>query len=224
MRILVVEDNKRLSELISGALEAAGYVVDSASNIHDAEQFLTLGAFRLIVLDLSLPDGNGRSLLRAARARNENLGILVVTATLDARSRVDTLEEGADDYLGKPFEMEELVARVRAICRRPRQMRRRVLEVTNLSLDVDEMCLQVDGRVVDLPRRELNGLLLLLQNFGGLVPRKKLEHALYSLDEAFTPNAMEAVISRLRKRLENADAKVTVIAMRGVGYILSEKS
>jgi DNA-binding response OmpR family regulator len=145
-----------------------------------------------------------------------------VTATTDTNSRVQTLEDGADDYLSKPFEIAELVARVRAILRRPREMRQRVLEVANLSLDV--LTLQVDGKVIELPRREMSGLVLLLRNYGRLVPRSKLEQALYSLDEPVTSNALEAVISRLRKRLEHVEANVTVTAMRGIGYLLSEKS
>jgi DNA-binding response OmpR family regulator len=224
MRILVVEDNARLSELVSEGLTAAGFSVESASSVSDAEYLIKNADFRLMVLDISLPDGSGRTLLRAARARDRNLAVLVATATIDTHSRVETLEDGADDYLCKPFEITELVARVRAILRRPHQLRQQVLEVTNLALDVDRLTLQVGGKVVDLPRREMNGLLLLLRNYGGLVPRRKLEQALYSLDEAVTSNALEAVISRLRKRLDCADAKVTVTAMRGIGYMLSEKA
>jgi DNA-binding response OmpR family regulator len=136
---------------------------------------------------------------------------------------VETLDEGADDYLGKPFEIAELLARVRAILRRPSQLRRQVLEVSNLSLNVDELILRVDGKLIDLSRREISCLLILLQNLGGLVPKRKLEEKLYSLDEVVTSNALEAVISRLRKRLDGAAANITIIAMRGIGYKLSEK-
>jgi DNA-binding response OmpR family regulator len=221
MRILLVEDNPRLIELIAEGLASAGYVTDMAYNISYAEAFLQRMDYSLIVLDIRLPDGSGRDLLRKVRDRGQNTPVLVATAIMDTAHRVETLEGGADDYLAKPFEMDELVARVRAILRRPRQMADRILTISNLVLDLDRLSLEVDGRLVELSRRELNALAILLRGDGGLVPRNKLERALYSFDEEVTPNALEAVVSRLRKRLDSAGAIVTITAMRGIGYILS---
>lgn len=223
MRILVVEDNLRLTELIAEGLVVSGYVTDTAPTLADAKAFLAAAEYDLIVLDITLPDGNGRDLLKAVRTRGQTLPVLVVTARLDTPHRVGTLDDGADDYLGKPFEMEELIARIRAILRRPRQMTRPVLEIANLVLDIEGLTAWVDGKGLDLSRREMSALEVLLRNRDSLVPRRKLEHALYSFDEAVTPNALEAVLSRLRRRLEQAGAGVTVTAMRGIGYILSER-
>jgi DNA-binding response OmpR family regulator len=224
MRILVVEDNPRLAELISEGLFAAGYVIDAASSICDAESFLQRMEYDLIVLDIWLPDGSGRDLLRSIRSRGQNLPVLVVTARIDTSHRVETLEEGADDYLGKPFDMEELVARVRAILRRPPQLEQSVLGISNLALNLHRLTVEIEGRPIELSRRELNALEILLRNGGSLVSRRKLEQGLYSFNEEVTPNALEAVVSRLRKRLDQADAAVTVTAMRGLGYILSERT
>jgi DNA-binding response OmpR family regulator len=223
MRILLVEDNPRLTELIAEGLASAGYVTDMASNIRDAESFLQSMDYDLIVLDIRLPDGSGRDLLRRIRNQGQNTPVLVATAIMDTAHRVETLEGGADDYLGKPFDMDELVARVRAILRRPRRMAQSILAIANLVLDLDRLCIEVDGKLVDLSRRELNALAILLRNGGGLVPRRKLDQALYSFDEEVTPNALEAVVSRLRKRLDQAGSAVTITAMRGIGYILSER-
>lgn len=223
MRILLVEDNPRLVELISEGLASAGYVTDMAYTMSDAEAFLQRMDYCLIVLDIRLPDGSGRDLLRKIRDRGQNTPVLVVTAIMDTAHRVESLEGGADDYLSKPFDMDELVARVRAILRRPHRMAEKIITISNLTLDLDRLSLDVDGKLVELSRRELNALAILLGGDGGLVPRNRLERALYAFDEEVTPNAMEAVISRLRKRLDQAGAAVTITAMRGIGYILSER-
>lgn len=222
MRILVVEDNLRLAELASEGLVAAGYVTDVAFTVGDAESFLQSVSYDLIVLDLWLPDGSGRGLLRGLRSRGRSTPVLVATARIDVSHRIETLEEGADDYLGKPFCMEELIARVRAILRRPPQLAQSILRLSNLVLDLQRMTVEIDGALIDFSRREVNALAILMRSGGSLVPRRKLEEALYSFNEEVTPNALEAVVSRLRKRLDNAGAAVTVTAMRGVGYILSE--
>jgi DNA-binding response OmpR family regulator len=221
MRILLVEDNPRLAELIAEGLASAGYVADIASTLSDAEALLRGMDYDLIVLDIRLPDGSGRDLLRNIRNQGRSTPVLVATARTDMSHRVGTLDDGADDYLGKPFDMNELIARVRAILRRPRQIAQTTLTLANLALDLDRQSVEVDGKVIDLTRRELNALAILLRNSGALVSRSKFEQALYSLDDEVTPNALEAVVSRLRKRLVQAGAEVTITALRGIGYILS---
>lgn len=223
MRILVLEDNARLVELIGEGLVGAGYVVDCALSLEEAEGFLESVDYDLVVLDLSLPDGSGRDLLKTLRRRGRATPVLVVTARIDTQSRIGTLDDGADDYLQKPFDMDELIARVRAILRRPRQLAQTVLEAGNLVLDCGRFSAQVGGRTVGLQRRELNALEVLLRNSGSLVSRRKLEDALYAADEAVTPNALEAVVSRLRKKLDLAGATVSITAMRGIGYILTDR-
>jgi DNA-binding response OmpR family regulator len=150
--------------------------------------------------------------------------VLVATARADVVQRVQTLNDGADDYLVKPFSLDELLARVRALLRRPRQVAETILTAGNVALDTVAMTLRIGGSLVlDVPRRELAALAALLGQKGRLLPRQKLEDAVYSFDSEVTPNAMEAAVSRLRRRLESHEASVTITAMRGLGYILSER-
>lgn len=223
MRLLLIEDNPRLSELIAAGLSEAGYVTDVVGAICDAEACLHGNEYDLVILDIGLPDGCGRDLLRKIRLQRRNTPVLVATAVSDTSHRIATLDEGADDYLGKPFDMNELVARVRAILRRPRQMASPILTLGNIVLDRTKHKVEVDGAVLELSRRELNALTVLLSNSGALVSRSRFERALYAQHEEVTPNALEAVVSRLRKRLDRSGAAVSITAMRGIGYILSER-
>jgi DNA-binding response OmpR family regulator len=224
MRILLVEDNPRLAELMAEGLALAGHVIDAAGALSEAEEHIRGADYDLIILDIRLPDGNGRELLRHIRSQGRGAPVLVATAVTDTPSRIATLDEGADDYLGKPFDMNELVARVRAILRRPRQMAQPILTLGNVTLDIDRQSVDVAGSSLELSRRELNALAILLRSGGALISRRKFEQALYSSDEEVTPNALEAVVSRLRKRLDQAGAAVSITAMRGIGYILSERA
>jgi len=224
MRILLVEDNPRLVELIAEGLTLAGYVVDVAATLSEAEAHICVSDYDLLILDIRLPDGSGRDLLRSVRAQGRSVPVLVATAISDTPHRIATLDDGADDYLAKPFDMNELVARVRAILRRPRQMAQSTLILSNLALDLERQTVEVDGSNIELSRRELNALAILLRSGGALVSRRKFEQALYSSDEEVTPNALEAVVSRLRRRLDLAGATVSITAMRGIGYILSERA
>jgi len=176
------------------------------------------------VLDLTLPDGDGRALLRALRRRGEGVPVLVATARSDLLQRVNTLDEGADDYLVKPFSPDELLARVRALLRRPRLALDTVLTSGNVALDTASMAVSIDGAPVEMPRREVSVLAVLLREQGRLVPRRALEDAIYSLDDEVTPNALEAAVSRVRRRLEQQGASVALTAMRGLGYILAERT
>jgi DNA-binding response OmpR family regulator len=222
MRILLVEDNPRLAELIAEGLTSAGFVTDVAGTLSDAEAHIRDFDFDLIILDIGLPDGCGRGLLRSVRRQGRCTPVLVATAITDTLHRIATLDEGADDYVAKPFDMNELIARVRAILRRPRQMAQTTLTLANLTLDLERQIVEVDDLNVVFSRRELNALAILLRSGGALVSRHRFEQALYALDEEVTPNALEAVVSRLRKRLDQTGARVSITAMRGIGYILSE--
>ncbi|MGO9673298.1 MAG: response regulator [Methylocella sp.] len=224
MRILVIEDNPRLLELMAEDLKAAGYVIDTAKTAADARSFLGIVDYDLLVLDLSLPDGDGGDLLRELRRSGRSLPVLVATARIEVHQRVATLNDGADDYLVKPFDRDELIARVRAILRRPQLRVQPVLRTGNLMLDLDRLVCSVSDRPVELPRREMTALEILLRHHDSLVPRRRLEQGVYAIDEAVTPNALEAVVSRLRKRLDTAEASVSITAMRGIGYLLSEKT
>lgn len=223
MRLLVVEDNDRLASLIARHLGEAGMTVDSVASLAAAEAAVTVASFDVLLLDLSLPDGDGLMLLARLRGRGATMPVLVITARGAVDARVKALDAGADDYLVKPFSVEELLARIRAVRRRAPTLAPRLLEAGRASLDTDAGELAVDGRKVELPRRELAVLEALLTRKGHVLRREALEQAVYSFDDAVTPNAVEAVVSRLRRRLAGADAGVEINALRGIGYILTEE-
>ncbi len=222
MRLLIVEDNEKLATLMAKLLGDNLYSVDTVASIDDARAAIEMVDYDLILLDLSLPDGDGTEILRSLRRNGQATRILVATARGDVVQRVETLNDGADDYLVKPFSLDELLARIRALLRRPGETKQAVLTAGQLALDTESLTLRVTGNVTPLPRRELGVLLALLNNQGRLVPRRKLEEAVYSFDNEVTPNAIEAAVSRLRRRLDSLNAAVTITAMRGVGYILAE--
>jgi DNA-binding response OmpR family regulator len=224
MRLLIVEDNEKLATLMAKLLSDNLYSVDTVAGIDDARAAIEMVDYDVILLDLSLPDGDGTEILRSLRRNGKATRILVATARGDVVQRVETLNDGADDYLVKPFSLDELLARIRALLRRPGETKQVVLTAGQLALDTESLTLRVTGNVTPLPRRELGVLLTLLNNQGRLVPRRKLEEAVYSFDNEVTPNAIEAAVSRLRRRLDSLNAAVTITAMRGVGYILAESA
>jgi DNA-binding response OmpR family regulator len=224
VRLLVIEDNVKLAALLTKLLGENAYAVDRVASVEDAEAALAAAKYDLVVLDLALPDGDGRDILRALRRSGRNMPVLVATARADVTQRVQTLDEGADDYLVKPFSLDELLARVRALLRRPPQTVQTVLAAGNVALDTSRLTLTIGGQPVEAPRRELGVLTTLLRNRGRLVPRAKLEDSIYRFDDEVTPNALEAAVSRLRRRLETHGSSVTVTAMRGLGYVLADRT
>lgn len=220
MRVLLVEDNPRLSQLIVGGLAQAGYAVDAAATLAAAEETLALGTFDLLLLDLGLPDGDGIVWLKALRQRDAVLPVLVITARGDLNDRIAGLDNGADDYIVKPFALDELLARCRAVLRRPGSGRNAVLSAGNLELHTATRQALVAGTDIAMPRREMALLESLLLRHGKVVSREVLEQALYNLDAEITPNAIEAQVSRLRRRLVDAGSDVSIHTVRGIGYLL----
>jgi DNA-binding response OmpR family regulator len=220
MKILLVEDNARLSNLVLGGLCGAGFQVDRVATLQDADDALAVGTFDLLMLDLGLPDGDGIVWLRKFRLRNSDLPVIVITARSGLDDRIAGLDNGADDYLVKPFAIGELLARVRAILRRPGLGLNSVLTAGNLELNTASRQLRIAGTETTLARRELALLEFLLPRIGHVVPRAALEQTLYSLDTEITPNALEVLVSRLRRRLGEAQADVSIHTVRGIGYLL----
>jgi DNA-binding response OmpR family regulator len=223
LRVLLVEDNAKFAGLLEKLLTENGYAVDVVPTVERAAAALGAAHYVLVLLDLSLPDGDGREILRRLRRGAKGTMVLVTTARGAVVDRVETLDAGADDYLVKPFSPEELLARVRALLRRPTQIVPNILSAGNLALDTASLTLTVEGRPVELPRREMSVLAELLMHRGRVLRREQLEEAVYPFDTEVTPNAIEAAISRLRRRLEAAGAQVSVTAMRGIGYVLAER-
>ncbi len=223
MRLLVVEDNPKLSGLLVTLLNDQSYAVDAATTVEEARAALDVATYDLVILDLALPDGDGGTVLRELRRRGSGVPVLVATARTEVVHRVNTLDQGADDYLVKPFSSDELLARVRALLRRPQRALNPVITAGNVALDTTQISVSIGETPVDMPRREITVLEALIRNHGRLVSRRALEEAIYSFDKEVTPNAIEVAISRVRKRLEGHGANVAITAMRGLGYILADK-
>ncbi|MGO4872277.1 MAG: response regulator transcription factor [Roseiarcus sp.] len=222
MRILLVEDNARLSALIGDALKANGFAVDTAVLAADAQTAIVSISYDAIVLDLGLPDDDGMSVLSLARRRGLATPILVLTARDGAQDTVDGLNGGADDYMHKPFAMDELVARLRAVLRRPRQLLDAVICEGNIALDCAQRSVSIDGQSVGLSRREFGALELLLRRNGRVVTKPDMEESLYGQGEEVASNAVEVLIHRLRKKLTSAGAGAEIHTLRGIGYLLAK--
>lgn len=221
MRILIIEDNQRMGELIAQGLKERGYACDIAIDLASADDALAVGRFDVVLLDAGLPDGDGLDWLRQ-RPRSGQPPTIVLTARDSLEDRVLGLDAGADDYLPKPFAMDELAARVRAILRRPGSRAEAILEVGAIEFDPMSQMATFHGTRIDLARRELGMLELLMRRAGQVVRREQIEESLYGFDEPVTPNAIEAIVSRMRRKLEEAGATQRLHTVRGVGYFLSE--
>ncbi|MGL4725177.1 MAG: response regulator [Scandinavium sp.] len=223
MKILLVEDHPTLREMTALHLTRSGHQVDKASTLAEAMHLLRLTLPDAVVLDLGLPDGEGLTLLKSLRERQSALPVLIVTARDTLSDRLNGLNLGADDYLVKPFEPQELEARLRAVSRRHASgLLGEVLELGALRLDLSRKTLTVNDRPLTLPRKERLLLEALLLAGKHASVKEVLEERIYGFNEPVTPNALEAVVSRLRRHLAEAGADVTIRTLRGIGYQLSE--
>ena len=221
MRLLIVEDEPDLASLLRETLVRAGFAVDVAADLRTASAYCAEGGHDAVVLDRALPDGEGLKWLIARRQEGDGVPVLILTARDSARDRIEGLDGGADDYLVKPFHMDELVSRLRALLRRPRAALGVTLSLGDVELDTSLRETSVRGQVLNLALRETALLELLLRRSGRVVPREALEQGLYGLDSPATPNAMEVLVHRLRRRLVEAGAGVEIHTIRGVGYLLT---
>ena len=218
MRTLLVEDNPKLVATLRAGLGAAGMVLDSVATGQHAEQLLQTEHYDVVVLDLELPDMGGMQVLQRARARGDDVPVLILTASGEPPDRVRGLNAGADDYLAKPFDLEELVARLRAIARRRLGRAHSLFEVGRLCYDSVVMQFSVAGLALELPRREHHVLETLITRAGRPVSKHEMGAHLCSLDDAVSAEAVEVYVHRLRRRLEGSG--VTIRTLRGLGYRL----
>jgi DNA-binding response OmpR family regulator len=223
MRLLIVEDEPTLGDLLRRNLAARGFAVDLAQSRGDAAAFLDVETYDAVLLDRRLGDGDGLALVKQIRDKRSETGILFLTARDAPVDRIEGLDAGADDYIVKPFDMDELNARLRAVLRRPGKRLATVLEAGNLTFDAAMRRASVAGRPLDLPRQEAALLELLLRRQDAVVRREEIQRGLYGFDDDVTPNAVDAAISRLRKRLRAADASVEIAVLRGVGCMLEAR-
>jgi two-component system, OmpR family, response regulator len=221
MRILVVEDDARIARDIVTTLEAAGYAVETAGDGEDAWFRGDTEEYDLVVLDLGLPKMDGLAVLKRWRSAGRSMPVLVLTARGAWAERVEGIDAGADDYLPKPFQMEELLARIRALIRRAAGLGTAIIEAGALSLDTRQMRVTLHGVPVTLSPLEYRLLAYLMHHKGRVVPAPELLEHLYGDDDAHEANALEAVMARLRRKLGPA----AIETRRGFGYaILSPAS
>lgn len=218
MRILLVEDNRQLSEWLQRSLEHAGYTVDCAYDGACADHMLYAAPYALVVLDLALPKLDGREVLRRLRARRDRVPVLILTASNATADRVSGLDTGADDYVAKPFDVSELEARIRALIRRSSGVASPRMDCGRLEYDTNTRRFTVDGRDVAFTPRERTVLETLMMNAGKTVGKSALAESLVRIDEDVTPDAVEVYIHRVRRKIEGAGA--AIITLRGIGYML----
>jgi len=227
MRILLIEDDAVLSELMARSLASAGHRLDVATNLEEAAHWWRVQAFDAVLLDLNLPRhgrerseiGSGLTILRAARARGDRTPVLILTARDRTEERIAGLDAGADDYLGKPFDLGEVEARLRALVRRARGTDDRV-ELGQLRLDRVARRLFLADQPWDLPAREFEVLEELMTPPGRVVSKRELSLKLSDADDSLGDNALEAFISRLRRKLAGSGAAIRTL--RGLGYVLED--
>ena len=222
MRLLIVEDNRTYAGLLAIRLTRSGFDSDQAHSASLAREAMARLDYAAIILDLGLPDEDGIALLRGIRSAGDMTPVVVVTARSGLSDRVNGLREGADDYLTKPFSMDELVARLHALLRRPRHLLRTHLFAGNVVLDSEGTEWTVDGRAQPARARELILLELLMRNKGQVVARRVFEDRLFGEVRDRDTNAIEVYLHRLRRHLIEANATVRIHSIRGVGYMMSE--
>jgi two-component system response regulator TctD len=222
MRLLLVEDNEELARLLIKGLRAAGYEIDRLAAAAEARLALRTTRYAVLILDLGLPDGDGLSILREIRHRKDPLPVLVLSARGGVHDRVGGLRSGADDYLVKPFALDELLARLEALLRRPGQLLGNWLQIANLAFDTNGQQVYIDDKPQVLSARETEMLELLMRRQERVLSRRVLEDQLFGLAGEVASNAVDVYIHRLRKQLSDRGARVEIHTIRGVGYLISK--
>lgn len=219
MRVLMVEDAEDLAEGVIAHLARSGIVCDLASDIEGARDCQAVQAYDAVILDINLPDGSGLSLLREMRIAGDPAPVLMLTALTSVDDRVAALDQGADDYLGKPFDQRELEARLRALVRRQMERKDEQIILGSLAFSPSDRSARLDGRLLELTRREAALLDMLIRHQDRYLSKSRLYDSLYGFDDADVgENAIELYIARLRKKIAGSD--VSISTQRGVGYRL----
>ena len=223
MRLLLVEDNAELARLLIESLAAKGISADVVGTAADARIAIVSIRYAALVLDLGLPDEDGMTILKELRRAQDPTPVLILTARGSVNDRVAGLRSGADDYLVKPFALEELIERIHALLRRPGQLLGSSLSLANLTFDTDSRQVFVDGKPHYFSARELAVLELLLRRQKRVVPKKNVEDQIFGMTSEVASNAVEVYVSRLRKQLSASGARLQIHTIRGVGYMIAEE-
>ena len=217
MRILLTEDNFIVGKSIKQILENKKYLVDWVQDGESCETALCTTKFDIIILDINLPDISGIEIIKKIRAKKNYTPILVVSARNSTQNKIEGLDFGADDYLTKPFDYEELLARIKSLHRRNKGIAENILTFKNIELDVNKHVVKFQKKIVEVSPKEFTILKILLENIGRPVSKNQLEEAIYSWDNSVESNAIEVFIHNLRKKIPIELIKT----VRGVGYTIS---
>jgi two-component system copper resistance phosphate regulon response regulator CusR len=223
MRLLLIEDERALARAVCKGLEEVSWSVDVAGNVEEAWDLVLRHHYSVVILDLGLPGPDGMELLRRLRAAGMRVPVLILTARSSVESRVEGLNAGADDYLGKPFAFAELVARVQALSRRGRDQQTLALRVGDLELDVLRRQAQRGGRRIELTAREFAVLEFLMRHADEVVTRTMLAEHVWGDHFDSLSNLIEVFVNRLRKKIELEGAPRLLHTVRGAGYVLREE-
>lgn len=222
MRLLIVEDEPEIAAHVARLATGLGFVCDVAAKIGDARAYAQVSPYDAVVLDLALPDGDGLTFLTSLRAGGMRAPVLAVTARDGVEARIAGLDAGADDYLEKPFDGREFLARMRALLRRPANALGKVLRLGNIGFDTVSRSATVAGRPLELSRFELAMLEILLRRVGQVALRSILFDGLYNLDNAPETDAVSVHMHHLRRKLLAAKADAKIVTFRGLGYMLRQ--
>lgn len=218
MKILILEDNETLADGIHKKLKEVGFIADVFYDGEEGLYILETSTYDLLILDLGLPGIDGIEIIKKLRKSQQNLPILVISARDKLDQRILGLDTGADDYLCKPFEFDEVIARVQALLRRSNNQVTNIIKYNDLEYDSQTLILLKNGEAIDLSKRELTIFEYLVQNLNAIVSKENIVEHITTVDDEFNPTAVETYISRLRKKLGSS---INLKTVRGLGYMMS---
>ena len=222
MRILVVEDEKDLNNIITKHLKKNNFSVDSVFNGEEALEYLDYGAYDLIILDIMLPKVNGYEVIKKLRENKNETAVLMLTARDSIEDKIKGLDLGADDYLIKPFDFGELLARIRALVRRKYGNTSNTLEIDDLCIDITKKTVVRGGKNIELTGKEYEVLEYLIQNKGHVLSRDKIRDSVWDYGYEGESNIIDVLIKNIRKKIDIGNSKQLIHTKRGLGYVLKE--
>ncbi|MBQ6348178.1 MAG: response regulator transcription factor [Clostridia bacterium] len=223
MRILIVEDDRDMNKIIFQHLAACGYSVDACMDGPDARAMIENTFFDVIVMDILLPRDNGLDIIRWMRGKGIGSAVILLTAKDSISDRIEGLDAGADDYMTKPFALDELSARVRALSRRLTENRDNIYQIADLTLDIKRRVVTRAGAEIDLSLREFAILEYMVRNAGIVLSREQIEHYIWNYDYIGNSNIVEVYISGLRKKIDAGHSQKLIHTVRSVGYTIREQ-
>ena len=224
MRVLIAEDEKDLNKILTERLKAEHYSVDSCYDGQEALDYLASAEYDAVILDIMMPVTDGLSVLKAMRRKDDSTPVLLLTAKDGIEDRVQGLDAGANDYLVKPFAVEELLARIRVLLRKPAETPKTCYQVADLEVHMDTRKVLREGQEVKLSGKEFALLRYMIQNEGIVLSRDRLEEHLWNFDYAGGSNVIDVYIRYLRKKIDEGHEPKLIHTVRGAGYVLKDES